>query len=76
MNCYDCSLTEYAERAAVAVCQCCGAALCTDHLRITRPVLHRLNGMGVAHGPAPARRVLCVSCQAALGTCLPTASTG
>ncbi|MFG2223899.1 DUF2180 family protein [Streptomyces sp. NPDC050161] len=73
MNCYDCHASEKAETSAVAMCHCCGSGLCPDHLHMTRPVVHRLNGMGVAHGPAPARQLLCATCHTAQSTGLPAA---
>ncbi|MFI0982938.1 DUF2180 family protein [Streptomyces sp. NPDC021093] len=68
MNCYDChaSAAPAAPAApAVGVCHCCGAGLCPQHLRLTRPVLHRPNGLGLSHGPTPARRLACETCHAA-----------
>ncbi|MFE5872222.1 DUF2180 family protein [Streptomyces roseifaciens] len=65
MNCYDCHAAEGADTPAVAVCHGCNSGLCPDHLRMTRPVLHRTNGMGVSHGSTPARQILCVTCHAA-----------
>ncbi|GGX66574.1 DUF2180 family protein [Streptomyces hiroshimensis] len=65
MNCYDCYAADSAHTPAVAVCHGCHSGLCPDHLRMIRPVLHRPNGMGVSHGPTPARQVLCLTCHAA-----------
>ncbi|MFF4215593.1 MULTISPECIES: DUF2180 family protein [Streptomyces] len=75
MNCYDCHASEGADTAAVAVCHGCNSGLCPGHLRITRPVVHRVNGTGVSHSPAPARQVLCATCHAAAqGIALPSPS--
>ncbi|MFF7729396.1 DUF2180 family protein [Streptomyces sp. NPDC008001] len=68
MNCYDCYAAEEAATPAVAVCHGCHSGLCPDHLRVIRPELHRVNGLGVSHSPAPARQLLCATCHAALTT--------
>ncbi|GAA2915743.1 hypothetical protein GCM10020221_09430 [Streptomyces thioluteus] len=74
MNCYDCHATDGAAVTAVAVCHGCSSGLCPAHLRVTRPELHRPNGVGAAHGHARVRRVWCVTCYAAQASGMPVAS--
>ncbi|MGW0737705.1 DUF2180 family protein [Streptomyces sp. NPDC002851] len=75
MNCYDCSTEGSTTMSAVALCHCCGSALCPEHLQMTRQVLHQVNGMGVSHGPSPARLALCGTCHAAQPTNPPATSS-
>ncbi|KNB51658.1 DUF2180 family protein [Streptomyces caatingaensis] len=75
MNCYDCHAAAGAAVPAVAVCHGCSSGLCPAHLLITRPEIHRPNGVGVVHAPARARRVWCATCHAAQAAGAPAVST-
>ncbi len=69
MNCFECATTTPAatDRAAVAVCAHCGAAVCVDHatvaphhLTLVEPLI-----LTVPVEP-PARRIYCPTCAAAI----------
>ena len=65
MNCFDCAaLGESAH--AVAVCQECGAALCSDHAHVAPRwlIYSAVINRTVAVEP-PARTIRCGMCQAA-----------
>jgi hypothetical protein len=52
MNCYVCD-TAQQEKAAVAICQHCGVALCREHLGndLLTPRAHGMTRRGCAHAP-------------------------
>jgi len=65
MNCYDCAASAI-DRAAVAVCADCGAAVCVDHAVSTRHWLTRTMVINRVVPVEPAARVIrCGTCHAA-----------
>jgi hypothetical protein len=66
MNCLDCNRDRQLLAPAVAVCADCGAGVCEDHLVVRAHHLTRTEPLirQVQVDP-PARRVRCVTCDAA-----------
>ena len=69
MNCFECATTTPAakDRAAVAVCAHCGAAVCVEHATVTQHHLTLVEPL-IMTVPveSPARRIYCPTCAAAV----------
>ena len=61
MNCFDCDANGLAT-PAVAVCNGCGAAMCTDHSTASPRSVQRPNGLGQSSTGRSARQMQCVTC--------------
>ena len=66
MNCYDCATEDHLNRAAVAVCHDCGAAVCNAHAVARAHPLTRIGAILRQEEVEPAARVVrCTTCDAA-----------
>ncbi|MEV7287451.1 DUF2180 family protein [Streptomyces sp. NPDC093252] len=65
MTCYDCTLQDRTDTAAIGVCARCGLAACRDHARVLVAQVSQGNGMGPSTGPVAARRFVCTACHTA-----------
>lgn len=64
MKCFDCD-SEGRVADAVAVCNSCGAAVCSAHATSSPRSVERPNGLGVRTLPRSARQMHCPTCTTA-----------
>ena len=62
MNCYECATIDSVERAAIATCASCGAAVCAQHAHVESRVLPQPASLGrpLVH---ETRVISCSACQ-------------
>lgn len=61
MNCFDCDANGLAS-PAVAVCNGCGAAMCSEHSMSSPRSVKRPNGLGQSSSGRTARQMHCAAC--------------
>ncbi|SEN88305.1 DUF2180 family protein [Actinacidiphila rubida] len=61
MNCFDCDTSGLAT-PAVAVCNGCGAGMCSGHSTSMPRSVQRPNGLGQSATPRSARQMHCATC--------------